>query len=172
MNIRTHRISFFARLAICLVLLPVCATAKPTQPPGSRSTGQPSSQSSAIEPSQAAPDANGVYHIGHGIRPPRVITSVDPEYTDLARKKKISGICVVGLVVDAQGNPQNIRVVRSIAKDLESIGKDLEPKLRKAADGLDQNAINAVSKYRFSPAEYEGRPVPVQVNIEVSFKMF
>lgn len=160
MNIRTHRISFFARLAICLVLLPVCATAKPTQPPGSRSSSQPSNQSSATEPPQATPDADGVYHVGRGVRPPRVITSVDPEYTDLARKKKISGICVVGLVVDAQGNPQNIRIVRSIGKDLESVGGDLDPKLKKAAEGLDQNAVNAVSKYRFSPAEYQGKRFP------------
>ena len=72
---------------------------------------------------------------------------------------------MVGLVVDAQGNPQNVRVVRSI-------GKDLDPKLQKAANGLDQNAINAVSKYRFSPGEYQGKPIPVQVNIEVSFKLY
>ncbi len=157
MDIRTSRIRFFVLFAIGLVLISVCAS---------------SSQSSPTEPLQATPDADGVYHVGHGVRPPRVITSVNPEYTDLARKKKISGICVVGLVVDAQGNPQNIRVVRSIGKDLESIGKDLDPKLKKAAEGLDQNAINAVSKYRFSPAEYQGKPVPVQVNIEVNFKMF
>jgi TonB family protein len=169
MNTRARRISFFLLLAISIVLSSVAAGAMPIQPPGGVNpilpAGQSSGQSSATEPSQATPDADGTYHIGHGVRPPRVITAVDPEYTDLARKKKLSGICVVGLVVDAQGNPRNIRVVRSIAKDLD-------PSLKKAADGLDQNAINAVSKYRFSPAEYQGKPVPVQVNIEVSFRTF
>ena len=164
MNMRARRISIFLLFAISLVLSSVVAEAMETQPPGSGNP-IPAGQSSAAEPSQATPDADGVYRVGHGVRPPRVITAVDPEYTDLARKKKISGICVVGLVVDAQGNPQNVRVVRSI-------GKDLDPKLQKAANGLDQNAINAVSKYRFSPGEYQGKPIPVQVNIEVSFKLY
>ncbi len=77
----------------------------------------------------------------------------------------MSGICVVGVVVDDQGIPKNIHIVRSI-------GKDLGPKLKMTADGLDQNAMTAVSKYRFSPAEYQGKPIPVQVNIEVNFRIY
>jgi TonB family protein len=144
------------------------AEAMPIQPPGGANpipAGQSSGQSSATEPSQATPDANAVYRVGSGVSPPRLITSVDPEYTDLARKKKISGICTVEMVIDADGNPQGVRVIKSI-------GKDLNPKLKKAAEGLDQSAVNAVSQYRFKPAEYQGKPVPVRVKIEVSFKMF
>jgi hypothetical protein len=54
---------------------------------------------------------------------------------------------------------------------VKSIGKDLDAKHKKAADGLDQNALSAVSKYRFSPAMYQGKPVSVQVNIEVALKI-
>ena len=46
------------------------------------------------------------------------------------------------------------------------------PKLQKAAESLDQNAVNAVSRYQFIPAEYQGMPVPVRVNVEVDFKFF
>jgi TonB family protein len=128
-----------------------------------QSTSQP--PANGANTTQATPDADGIYHVGHGVKPPRIVTFVDPEYTDLARKKKISGVCVVELVVDTDGRPQNVRIVRSI-------GKDLDPKLQKAAEGLDQNAINAVSRYQFIPSEYQGKPVPVRVNVEVNFKLF
>jgi TonB family protein len=77
------------------------------------------------------------------------------EYSDYARKKGISGICLLGLIVDANGMPQNIHVIKS-----------LEP-------SLDQNAIEAVKKYRFKPAIKDGTvPVPVVVNIEVNFRLY
>jgi len=38
--------------------------------------------------------------------------------------------------------------------------------------GLDEKAIEAVKQYRFKPAMYDGHPVPVELNIEVSFKLF
>jgi TonB family protein len=82
---------------------------------------------------------------------PRIISSEFPEFTDEAKKKLISGICVLGLIVDQTGFPIRIHIVRS-----------LDP-------GLDQNAIAAVSQYRFKPALHQGQPVPVEVNIEVNF---
>jgi len=169
MDIRTNQTRLYVYIAMCLVLLSVRAQAMPVQPgPGSSAQAdQSSSQSSAngAKTTEPTPDANGVYRVGHGVKPPRILTSVNPEYTDLARKKKISGVCVMELVVDAEGKPYDVRVVRSIRKDLD-------PKLKKAADGLDQNAIRAVSQYRFSPAEYQGKPVPVHVNIEVNYQLF
>jgi outer membrane biosynthesis protein TonB len=37
--------------------------------------------------------------------------------------------------------------------------------------GLDDKAIEAVRQYRFKPAMYEGRPVAVQLVIEVDFHL-
>jgi len=62
------------------------------------------------------PDASGIYHVGNGVTDPQVIYSVDPELTDKARKKKISGTCTIGLVVDIKGNPQDVHLVKSIAE--------------------------------------------------------
>ena len=173
MGNKACRTGIYVLVAVGFLLLSIGSEAVPrshqTAVSGSRNAPQ-SGQSSNT--TQATPDADGVYHVGHGVRPPRIVSSVDPQYTDLARKKKISGICVVELVVDTEGKPQNVRVVRSIGTDLKSIGKDLDPKLQKAAEGLDQNAVNAVSRYQFIPAEYQGMPVPVRVNVEVNFKLF
>jgi TonB family protein len=114
---------------------------------------------------QATPDPEGVYEVGNGVLAPQVISSGDPEYTDQARRKKLSGSCEVELVVDAQENPREVHIVKSI-------GEGLKPKLMKIAEGLDQNAMKAVSQDRFKPAEYQGKPVPVHLKISVDFQIY
>ena len=80
------------------------------------------------------------------------IYSPEPEYSDEARRAKYAGIVVVSLVVDAQGMPQRVRVVRALGM------------------GLDEKAVEAVRQYKFKPAMFQGKPVPVEVNIEVNFR--
>jgi TonB family protein len=99
-------------------------------------------------------NALGVYRVGGGVSPPTVVHSVDPQYTDQARAAKLSGICILGLVVGTDGVPQDIKVTRSLGM------------------GLDEEAIKAVSQYRFNPAMYQGHAVPVQVTIEVNFQQY
>jgi periplasmic protein TonB len=96
----------------------------------------------------------GVMRPGGGVSAPQVIYSVDPEFSDEARRAKYQGVCVVGLIVDAQGNPQHVRVVRPLGM------------------GLDEKAIAAVKQYRFKPSYYQGRPAAVEVNIEVNFRIY
>ncbi len=97
----------------------------------------------------------GVYQIGGDISKPQVISSVDPEFTDEARRAKYQGVVLVGLIVDAQGNPQNVHVVRAIGY------------------GLDEKAVEAVKQYKFRPAMKQGKgPVPVQLSIYVNFRIY
>jgi len=44
--------------------------------------------------------------------------------------------------------------------------------VRKLGYGLDEQAVEAVRKYRFEPAMHDGKPVPVEVNIQVAFKIY
>lgn len=111
------------------------------------------------------PDAVGTYRKGPGVVMPQVTYQVNPEFSEKARKKKINGSCLVSLVVDAQGIPQNVHIVRSIA-DAQA------PKDRKAALSLDEKAVEAVRQYRFSPATLHGEAVPVELKVEVSFQIF
>lgn len=99
-------------------------------------------------------DDRAVRRIGHGVSAPVLIYSVTPQYSPLAKTDKISGNVLVNLVVDQNGIPTNVRIVRGIGY------------------GLDEEAVEAVRKYRFKPAMENGQPVPVELNLMVNFQIF
>jgi periplasmic protein TonB len=105
-------------------------------------------------PGEGGGYGGGLYHVGGGVSAPQLIFSPDPEFSDEARRAKYQGVCVVSLVVDAQGNPQRVAVVRHLGM------------------GLDEKAVEAVKQYKFKPATLQGKPVPVEVNIEVNFRIY
>jgi TonB family protein len=98
---------------------------------------------------------DGLYRVGSGVSAPVPLNSVEAEFTDEARRAKYGGVCLVSMIVDAQGNPQNLRVVRALGK------------------GLDEKALEAAHKYKFKPAMKDGNtPVPVMITIEVNFRLY
>jgi TonB family protein len=111
------------------------------------------------------PDAAGRYHVGDGVSAPQLVYAPDPEFTDKARKKKLAGTVVVSLTVDATGKPQDVRISRSLA---EGVSK----KLRPIALGMDENAVKAVTEYRFKPAEFQGKLVPVDTTLEINYRIY
>jgi TonB family protein len=111
------------------------------------------------------PDASGKYHVGDGVTAPKLVFAPDPEFTDKARRKKLGGTLIVSLTVDATGKPQDVRVSRSLADGVSR-------KLRPIAQGLDENAVKAVEQYRVEPAEFQGKPVPVETMVEIDYRIF
>jgi TonB family protein len=104
----------------------------------------------------ATPDSNGTAgsHKWDGITRPVPLLEPEAKYPKAARKQGLTGVCLVGLIVDANGMPQNVHILKS-----------LEP-------SLDQSAVESVRKYRFKPATKDGVPVAVEVNIEVNFRLY
>jgi TonB family protein len=96
----------------------------------------------------------GVFKVGGGISAPQAIATPDPEYTEAARNAKTQGTCVLWLIVDDQGHPRDIRVVRGLGF------------------GLDEKAIEAVKQWRFAPALKDGHAVNVQISVEVGFRLY
>lgn len=101
-----------------------------------------------------SPDASGIYHVGNGVLPPKLVYAPDPKFSPQARKAKYQGVAVVSLIVDAQGKPQNVHIVKHLQM------------------GLDEQALAAVTQYKFKPATLQGKPVPVEVSIEVNFRIY
>ncbi|MBV8437695.1 MAG: energy transducer TonB [Silvibacterium sp.] len=107
-----------------------------------------------IGPGSGGGYGGGIMSVGGGVSAPQVIHAVDPDFTDEARRAKVQGVVSIQVIVDTHGNPQNIQVVRALGM------------------GLDQKAIEAVRQYKFRPAMYQGRPVPVRVVIDVNFHLY
>jgi periplasmic protein TonB len=96
----------------------------------------------------------GVYRVGGGVSAPRPIYDPDPEYSEEARHAKYQGTVLLWVIVGQDGRPRDIRVQRSLGM------------------GLDEKAIAAVQNWKFEPSMKDGRPVAVQVNIEVTFRLY
>ena len=100
-----------------------------------------------------SPQGPGVYQVGGGVSQPVPVYRPDPEYTEAARKAKYQGVVILAIVVDENGNPRDISVVKPLGL------------------GLDQKAVEAVEKWRFSPGMKDGHPVRVMAKIEVNFRL-
>jgi TonB family protein len=112
-------------------------------------------QSSSSEGSSSKPKTgNQVFRVGDGVTAPGIISAPDPEYSEKARKIGYRGTCVLLLVVDAKGVPQDVKVTRAIGM------------------GLDEKAVEAVRQWRFKPAMKDGVSVAVLINVEVAFRLY
>jgi TonB family protein len=88
------------------------------------------------------------------LHPPIPISTPPAEFPAEARIKNLEGVCVISIVVDVQGKPQNPQVVRCS----DTIFAD--------------NSIIAVMGYKFKPAHTdEGKNLPVKLTIEVNFRL-
>ena len=119
-----------------------------------KSGGVGSGTGAGLGPGQGSGYGGGVMQVGRGVTPPVEIFHVDAEFTDEARRAHFVGVAVVGLIVDSNGLPQNIHIVRPLGM------------------GLDEKAMEAVKQFRYKPATYQGRPVAVHLNEEVEFNIF
>jgi periplasmic protein TonB len=116
--------------------------------------GVGSGEGPGVGPGRGGGIGGGVFRVGGGVSAPRAIFAPDPEYSEEARKAKYQGTCVLWLVVGPDGRTRDIRVARTLGL------------------GLDQQAIEAVKQWKFEPAMKDGKPVAVQVNVEVSFRLY
>ena len=96
----------------------------------------------------------GLMSGGGGVSAPTLVSRIDPEFTEEARSANFQGNVAIQLVVDQQGNPQNIRVVR------------------RAGMGLDEKAVECLQKWRFKPAtDYFGESVSAKAKVMITFHL-
>jgi TonB family protein len=91
---------------------------------------------------------------GGEVKPPQLLTILDPASNDYAQKNNIAGMVFLQMVVDAQGHAGAVTIVRPIGF------------------GLDERAVEAVKHAQFRPGTLKGKPVPEVVNLQVTFRIY
>lgn len=84
---------------------------------------------------------------------PRVLRKVDPKYPEAARRANREAVVMVEFTVDVDGKATDIKVT--------------DPK----GFGFDEAAIEAVKKWRFTPAKKDGVSVPKRVRQPIRFNL-
>jgi periplasmic protein TonB len=84
---------------------------------------------------------------------PILVLKIEPEYSERAREAKFQGTVGLRIVIDEHGIPRQIAVVRLLGL------------------GLDEKAIEAVTRWRFKPALKNGKPVAVEAFVDVNFRL-
>ncbi|HEX6467224.1 MAG TPA: M56 family metallopeptidase, partial [Terriglobales bacterium] len=114
-----------------------------------------STNTASVVPSAAGTSpGQDIYKVGPGIVPPKVISKVNPTYPEAAKKAKQKGNVQLALIIGADGSVENVRVEKSVSPD------------------LDKSAIDAVRQWTWEPALKDGRPVKVEVHIDITFTLY
>ncbi len=87
------------------------------------------------------------------IKQPTLLSKTEPQYSPAALQAKTEGTVLLALVVDKDGAPRDITVLRSLGY------------------GLDEKAKESVSKWRFRPGTQAGVPVATKATVEVTFRL-
>src|SRR6185437_4870089 len=150
---------------IMLVEVHTC-TGKEKQPDGTKQQGSwmvevpkqsfwPSPAPTAMQPREIPSRRGNAYQVGNKVSAPVPVVQPAAEFTDQARRERVEGEVMVTLTVDANGMPQNPRVIKPLPA------------------GLTDAAIASVMKYRFRPALEDGKmPVPTMITIAVNFRLY
>ncbi len=107
-----------------------------------------------LEPIGAAASGEEIFRITDEITPPVGLKTPDPSYDEFARSLRVQGQTVLAVVVGADGSVRDAQIARPLGM------------------GLDDRAIEAVRGWRFRPATKDGKPVTVQINVEVNFRLY
>jgi protein TonB len=91
--------------------------------------------------------------VGGDVKAPTAVNRVQPNYTDVARNAKVSGVVIVEAVIDRNGNVDQVKVIKGLPM------------------GLSEEAEKAVRKWKFKPGTLNGQPVDVIFNLTVNFQL-
>jgi protein TonB len=84
---------------------------------------------------------------------PKMLNSGRPMYTEIARRNQTQGVVAIRLVVGADGNVKQARLIKGLP------------------DGLNEQAVEAVFKLKFQPATRDGLPVDYSLSLQVEFNL-
>jgi TonB family protein len=90
---------------------------------------------------------------GNDVTIPQLLKPAYPSYTEEARTLKIQGAVLLEILINANGDVESVILFRGLGH------------------GLDERAIDAAGKLKFSPAMRSGRPISYWQRITVEFNL-
>ena len=104
-----------------------------------------------------APEAGAAksetYRVSSVVSRPKLVSKAEPEYSPEARKAKFQGTVFLSAMIGVDGIPRDIKAISPLGL------------------GLDERAIECVSKWRYEPGLRDGKPVLSAVTVEVNFRL-
>ncbi|MGA3053656.1 MAG: TonB family protein [Candidatus Korobacteraceae bacterium] len=88
------------------------------------------------------------------VKPPQVVEAPQPVATERHSGKVHYEQAMLRVAVNEYGTVDRVEVVKKVGY------------------GLDEKAVQAVKAWKFKPATQHGRPVPVQVYVQVKFRLY
>lgn len=93
-----------------------------------------------------------LFRVGGEVKAPVAVSRVEPVYPEEERTKRNSGIVILEVVIEANGDVSGVHVLKSLT-------------------GLDDAALTAVKQWHFQPATRDGQPVAVIFNLTIQFRL-
>lgn len=91
--------------------------------------------------------------VGKEVQRPELVSQVRPEYTEEARKARVTGTVILETVIDREGCIRNARVLKGLPL------------------GLDESALAAIKSWSFNPATLNGEPVKVYYVLTINYQV-
>lgn len=113
----------------------------------------PGAASSNSDSAKKQKPADVVYEPGNGVKPPKLVHYVEPEFSPSSEEAFVNGLVRLSTVVTPEGIPTAARVVTGLTKS------------------ENESAISAVQQWRFEPGTKDGEAVNVRITVEVDFHL-
>jgi TonB family protein len=112
------------------------------------------------EPAKPEPEASRtkvgeLVEAGPGVSPPQLVSVPKPGYPPMARTLRVEGTVVVSVLVDENGQVQDVRMAEPIRQNV----------------GLNEAALSAARSARYKPATKDGVRVKMWTRLRIPFKL-
>ncbi len=144
---------------------PAEAAPQPPPPPAPAPAVQkepesPKAQEKPPEPAKPEPEAPRVkvgelVDAGPGVSPPQLVSVPKPGYPPMARTLRVEGTVVVSVLVDENGQVQEVRMAEPIRQNV----------------GLNEAALSTARSARYKPATKDGVRVKMWTRLRIPFKL-
>ncbi len=143
---------------------PPAAVAAPVPPPAAvkEKSGDAAAAGSASAGSAGAAGATtgadrgaAAAHGAAAAEPPKLVSTVNPEYPPLARKLRIEGVVVLSVLVDEDGHVEDVQLLEPISQNV----------------GINEAALQVARQARYKPATRDGVRVKMWTRLRIPFKL-